>query len=184
MSQRSEFTCKIRDALLSELSSSDPPTATIRATLYMVANSIANSVIPPHPCSSLISHATKSTTHAHPIAYHSFINSPYFPIASTEATKTNKRVKKSLSDDFPALINPVEGEIIDASELHSQLLDWFETKKEAREMPWRKAIPVPWRDCFESELSKEEKKDLRERRNQRAYEVRLFFGRWCFDLEW
>lgn len=71
----------------------------------------------------------------------------------------------------------MDGEIIDASALHSQLLDWFETKKEAREMPWRKSIAVPSRNCPEPDLSKEEKKDLRGRRNQRAYEVRLFFWR-------
>jgi hypothetical protein len=124
-------------------------------------SSSAVSLPPPntaHPQASLIP-AALGASHPHPSSYHSFLNSPFFPAASSSDSTTKKRSKSS-PPSLPALIDkPVEARV-----LHEKLLAWFDRVKESRAMPWRKQVNL-------DEMSQEE-------RTQRGYEVSCELTRW------
>ncbi|KDE05481.1 hypothetical protein MVLG_04170 [Microbotryum lychnidis-dioicae p1A1 Lamole] len=107
-----------------------------------------------HPISPLLTAILGSKTRAHPSSYHCFIDSPYAAASSStsqSSQKVSKKGKQSASTPAPLR------DAIPVRTLHQNLLTWFDTVREKRQMPWRK-------DLIIETMSTSEK-------TQRAYEV-------------
>ncbi|SDA01482.1 BZ3500_MvSof-1268-A1-R1_Chr10-1g02710 [Microbotryum saponariae] len=120
----------------------------------MVEMRSAASTSSSHPISPLLPAVLGSKTRAHPSSYHCFIDSPY-AAASTSTSQSSQKVSKKgkQSASTPALLQGA----IPVRTLHQNLLTWFDTVREKRQMPWRK-------DLIIETMSTSEK-------TQRAYEV-------------
>lgn len=106
-----------------------------------------------HPQNSKILKIIKSKQHQHSSSYHSFISSPYYPTSNSSSSNGKKRPASSTSGEFPELVeNSIEVKI-----LNDKVLNWFESVKESRGMPWRRDVIVG--------------EGTREERSQRGYEV-------------
>ncbi|GAA5971129.1 hypothetical protein JCM11641_004156 [Rhodosporidiobolus odoratus] len=110
-----------------------------------------------HPCAALLPSIVAPSClpeRPHPASYHTFLSSPFYPGAtSVPAAPPPKKRKKTDEPALPPLLDCA----IEAAVVQKKLLEWFETVKGARGMPWRK-------DVDPAELSREE-------RAQRGYEV-------------
>jgi A/G-specific adenine glycosylase len=124
-----------------------------------------------HPCAALLPSvlspsSLSSGSRPHPASYHSFLSSPFFPTPSTSSSNRteeppSKKRKTSSKVEQPKL-PPLLETASDVEETQKRLLEWYDSVKEGRGMPWRKEVKV-------EQLSREE-------RSQRGYEVRLPFS--------
>lgn len=129
-----------------------------------------------HPCAALLPSvlspsSLSSGSRPHPASYHSFLRSPFFPIPSTSSSSRteeppSKKRKTSSKVEEPKL-PPLLESASDVEETQRRLLEWYDSVKEGRGMPWRKEVKV-------EQLSREE-------RSQRGYEVRLLFSLFLED---